>query len=184
MYKNASINLIKSTSEMPESMAKIENQVVLTSYVIMGVVVIFLASVLGLNFFISNRLSVLKSDNNKLVKIIESMREKESRYLVVKSRLDSIKVIRSKSKPVDRILDLAISIIPPPVLTKLLYDEEGNVSLTYTIGTIEEARSILDSFLKNSDTGKIVKPSVKNINIKDNILTMTVAFVPVTEEGL
>ena len=182
MYRNATINLIKSTSHLPENLEAAENRFVIVSYIVVALSLFILFGILGTNLYLKNQLNSLISVKTELVKQIESMKDKEGQYLVIKSRLDSIKVLQSKSKSVGKVIDLAFQINPPPVLRNLVYSEEESITLTFSMTTLTEARNIIGKLTEVFVAGKIKNPTVQNINIKPDKMSMTVSFVPVLAE--
>ncbi|OGG01837.1 hypothetical protein A2Z33_01125 [Candidatus Gottesmanbacteria bacterium RBG_16_52_11] len=178
---SSNINLLKRQSALPEYLAPIESQYKNLSILALFVVLIIGMITLAAYLTMQVRYRTLESTKKRLLTQLEDERPKETKLMAIKSRIDVVEKIIEKTKPVARVLQTAVGVAPPPVLSNITMESLAEAAVNYHPGSLDESIVMTDTVIGGVGTRLLADPMLRTFQLNEDGISISYSFRPVWE---
>ncbi|OGG10245.1 hypothetical protein A2154_04990 [Candidatus Gottesmanbacteria bacterium RBG_16_43_7] len=172
------INLFTQTVDIPEYVKILELQL---KKLAVGILLLTVAAG-ALTFFGFSALSIqhvaLVATEKRLMRQLDSLKGRESKFLVVKGRAKQVEEIVKVSKPIGELIMAGFDINPPPNLKSIEYSDQGQVVFNFSSGSIEESLVMAQKMIDRILAGRIEKARLRSYSVNDKGISVIFSFYP------
>jgi hypothetical protein len=181
MIVSSNINLIKTSSGLPEYMVPLQNQYRNFSILALFTVIVSGAITLGAFLFIVARSQVLIIQRNSATRKLETLKVKENLFLAAKSRIGIVDAAITSSHPKAVLINNATDVAVPPNLQSIEEDAKQKVVMRFKCGSIEEAITMAGTVYSLYQDKRVKNVNLTNFAIDKNGLSIVFDYTPVWE---
>jgi hypothetical protein len=124
----------------------------------------------------------LETRKQKAQKELLTQKNKESRYLLLKSRTAIVEKVLAASKQWEVPVDYALRLAQPPKLTSIISTDQGTMIWSYKLDSLEESLEVITRCFSLLSENKIKKPILTDFSIdKASSVKFSLEVTPVFE---
>jgi hypothetical protein len=181
MNTTSNINLIKTTSGMPDFLVPFQNQ-----YRKLSIIVLVISVILGLimisGYILLNvRGQALERRKTTLLARLAQQKTKETLFLAVKSRIRPVAETVATNHAKSKLLTYATDVSVAPVLQSVEEDDKNRILMNFHSGSVEESLSMADKVIALYEAGKIQKVTLATFLLDKSGNTLSFEYLPVWE---
>jgi hypothetical protein len=173
------INLLKPIYSQAETINPIQSEIKRFSFWGFMITVCLAVIILIVNLVISGTLSVLESSKTSLTNDLNRQKNKESMFLVMKSRIGIVDKALESGKPMAKMLVKALEIGQPPKLGSVNQDDQDRINLILNIGSVEEAVSMVATLVNQYNQKLNKNPQIDSFSISKTGINLILSFMPI-----
>jgi hypothetical protein len=176
----ASINLLKSQTPLSPQVALFEQKMKYTSLVCLVISLIIGVLTFSVWGVVSLQKSNLSSENSRLITAVNSMSEKEGIFISLKERLKVVTGVLANQKKWSPAIDNIFAIAPAANISTVDFSPQGNLSMTTTVKSIDEAFGVVNTVLSQATAKALKNPTLESLRLdKDGSVKMIISFAPI-----
>ena len=181
MNVSSNINLIKTSSGLPEYMLPLQNQYRNFSILALFAVIVSGALTLLVFLFIIARSQVLIIQKNSAARKLETLKVKENLFLAAKSRIGIVDAAVTSSHPKSALINNATNVAMPPNLQSIEEDTKLKVVMSFKCASIEDAISMAGTVYSLYQDKRVKNVNLTNFAINKNGMSIVFDYSPVWE---
>lgn len=176
----AEINLLKRVGGPARDFNDLENKLRLAAWwslaALLGVGIIIGSTF----FFLKARSGQMSSENTQMGGQIDAQVVKEGILVSLKERSDVAGKALEAVRPWGNLFPILIQIAPATQLKSLSIDETTRVSLLLSLGSVDDAVTVVTNVISLSGLHTVRSPQLLSFSIKDDgTVQMGVSFIPI-----